>query len=642
MMRWKAFIPIVIIFLALTILYLFFIDTILARAFIKTNQLIFQAKTEVEYFDFNIKDFSLEIRGYKVTDKDDPMKNLFEIGRIHGDLKILPLLEKKIVINELAVQDMSFNTLRSRSGALKKKAKKKTHKKEKERNEAKSKIMPEMSLDFDLDKIVKQADISGIADPKNLESVKIVDEIKNESNKKAEEWEKRIGQIDFKNEIDNSKQSAKELKEIKKIDKIEDIALVKKKIDILKSSKKGLDTKLNSIKEIQQQFETDKDYFSSANITRRINEAKKLDYNKLLAGANLKQFNVNNMSKSILGPALFKKIQLAEKWGARIRKYMPKKSKHVKKEGKEKYKKKKRGTIVDFPKHSGYPKFLVKQVNLSGKTKIDEKNTINIQGKVLALTSNQDLYNAPTTITIKGNNTGANPYKVSLSGIFDYMNNQNKESLSLKINDLSLKGLSLGTSATLPPSFEKGNSSLNMAVVFHENGYNMNFGIIFKDISFKESKKSKNEMQNLLSDVYKNMNKITVNGSINKTDSDSSFKLSSNIDEYLKKHMQEILNKRIDSAKAKLRAHLDKETSLIKRNAEQEIYNSWNSLDSSFQGRKTQLQDQINVVDTEIKEKEKVVTDKLNEQKRKLEAEKKKKQDELKNKTKDKLKSLLK
>ncbi|MFC1512647.1 hypothetical protein ACFL4S_01225, partial [bacterium] len=126
------------------------------------------------------------------------------------------------------------------------------------------------------------------------------------------------------------------------------------------------------------------------------------------------------------------------------------------------------------------------------------------------------------------------------------------------------------------------------------------------------------------------------------TDSDSSFKLSSNIDEYLKKHMQEILNKRIDSAKAKLRAQLDKETSLIKRNAEQEIYNSWNSLDSSFQGRKTQLQDQINVVDTEIKEKEKVVTDKLNEQKRKLEAEKKKKQDELKNKTKDKLKSLLK
>ena len=53
-MRWKMFIPAVVITILAVVFNIFFLDNVLKAAFIKTNQMIFNAKTEVKILDFNI------------------------------------------------------------------------------------------------------------------------------------------------------------------------------------------------------------------------------------------------------------------------------------------------------------------------------------------------------------------------------------------------------------------------------------------------------------------------------------------------------------------------------------------------------------------------------------------------------------
>ena len=56
-----------------------FKNPLLEKALVSSLQGVFKAKTDIEKVDFKILGASLEIKGIQQTNKDEPMKNLFEI-----------------------------------------------------------------------------------------------------------------------------------------------------------------------------------------------------------------------------------------------------------------------------------------------------------------------------------------------------------------------------------------------------------------------------------------------------------------------------------------------------------------------------------------------------------------------------------
>ena len=97
---------------------LIFKDPLIKRGLQAVLQSIFGAKVDIAYLHLGILDSSFTIRGMEVANRNNTMKNLFEIGGLAVDFDLLQLLKKRFVADEMSVTDVRVNTDRETDGAL--------------------------------------------------------------------------------------------------------------------------------------------------------------------------------------------------------------------------------------------------------------------------------------------------------------------------------------------------------------------------------------------------------------------------------------------------------------------------------------------------------------------------------------------
>lgn len=93
-------------------------NRLVRNAIISGCQGIFKAKTEIDYVSVKIFDTSITIGGLRVGNKNQVMKNLFEINRIQLDFDLVQLLKKNFVCENLEASGIAWNTDRKTSCEL--------------------------------------------------------------------------------------------------------------------------------------------------------------------------------------------------------------------------------------------------------------------------------------------------------------------------------------------------------------------------------------------------------------------------------------------------------------------------------------------------------------------------------------------
>jgi len=116
--RWKGIAPLLLFLALLGALYWLFMDMLVRRSVEQAGTAFVGARVELDEADVRLSEGVVMLRGLRVTNPRKPMTNLFQADQIVVNVRMTPLLEKKVIIDTVAVRGLAFGTARQTSGAI--------------------------------------------------------------------------------------------------------------------------------------------------------------------------------------------------------------------------------------------------------------------------------------------------------------------------------------------------------------------------------------------------------------------------------------------------------------------------------------------------------------------------------------------
>ncbi len=109
---------ILIFLIAVVVFNIVFMDRIVERAIERNLETIFEAKADMTGLDLQILKGRLLFQSLEVANSRKPFRNLFELGEVDVQLDLQQLVRNKVVINNVKLQEIRWDTERETSGAL--------------------------------------------------------------------------------------------------------------------------------------------------------------------------------------------------------------------------------------------------------------------------------------------------------------------------------------------------------------------------------------------------------------------------------------------------------------------------------------------------------------------------------------------
>src|SRR5947208_1773437 len=116
--RWRAIGPLLVLAVIAGILWLLFADTIARHETQRVGTQMLGAKVEIEDLHLDLKNGDVRIRGLTIASPHEAFRNLLQADEIVAELDVLPLTEKKIIIDRVAANGLRFGTPRQTDGRI--------------------------------------------------------------------------------------------------------------------------------------------------------------------------------------------------------------------------------------------------------------------------------------------------------------------------------------------------------------------------------------------------------------------------------------------------------------------------------------------------------------------------------------------
>ena len=228
---------------ALVLFFTVFANPLLGKALEMGLEAAFGAKADVNGFRLSIIKFEISVRNITVANRDEPMKNLFEMGGTGIKLKPAAVLRGKIYIEWIKAQTIRFGTERKYSGAIPGKPPK--PKKEKPPK-------PDTPPLIDLKNFDAMALLNNEFD--KLNTPKLYDFAINTYNETSEKWQKQVD--DATNRVNELQANAAPLLSLN-VSNIKDIEAAKKAVDDIKNMVDTVQAATNDVNTIVGGLESD-------------------------------------------------------------------------------------------------------------------------------------------------------------------------------------------------------------------------------------------------------------------------------------------------------------------------------------------------------------------------------------------------
>ncbi|MDR1696267.1 MAG: TIGR03545 family protein [Endomicrobium sp.] len=562
--RTSFVIPALIIAALITVFFIFYIDVYLKKAFISAGEAAFGAKVEIGSLKTKFTNFSLNIDALKIGDKDNEFKNFLDIDNINFKARFIPLLSKKVIIDNMSIDGLKWDTARKTSNKLP--AKKKKDKNPREENflektikEAQKQTIAEFNSfpgvkKFDeIQKQIKDFSPQSVVDMAGIRSVSKIQTSYVDIMGKYDSYAKTINSIDVQTQINAMKTAAEKISGTS-IKTAADAANLKKNLQDLDAGRKELEKTYNDLKAVQTSIA--KDITNQKNMFKDISSLINQDVDSICSKLSIPNLDFKNISRMLFGDAWVNRAGKVLYYMEFIRKYMPEKSKED--ENKTEVKERMKGRDVIYPLKRGLPSLLIENISVSGTTGGEGKENVPLafKGSVKNITSDQKLTGRNTTFEITGDDAGQ---KIGLSGKFDRLTGIAEDTIAFAINctDAARFGI---PETDYTPSLEQAKSSATAEFTLKGSDFSAKsdlyiYGLIYGGA--KEFPEADKNISKYAGSLWQGINEIKVSAKIDILEkSGLNLAFSSDIDTILGRRFNNILKAAIGDVKETIKKEI--------------------------------------------------------------------------------------
>lgn len=432
LIRWRA-LPVLALVVGLVVVVpMLFAGRAVRVGVERTGTHLVGAKVDLAEAAVSFVDGSIGLRGLQVTNPGRPMTNLLEAAELELDIRVLPLLERKVVLDTVAVRGLRFNTPRATSGAI-------------ERPSATAQAARRSVTDW-----TSQVKVPPIALSTLTQSVNVAG-ISAESLATLREARHALAYVDTARARLVADLQALDPRPT--LDSAEALATRLRSADLrtlgLSGARQAVADVRRTLNELSRlddrlrAFETEA-RANAGGMTQRlaaIPAARDRDYAYARSLLQLPSFDIPS-----LGPQLFSEVvatQVAEVlyWAQLAEGYLPPGVQRQMRAGPSRVRAS--GTDVLFPKERALPDFLLRFAELSLAIGGDGMATGEYSARLVGLTSQPALYGAPTTFAMARTGARAGPTDVRIAGMMDHRTSAPHDTVGARLAGIPLPSVSL-------------------------------------------------------------------------------------------------------------------------------------------------------------------------------------------------------
>ncbi len=422
--RWQGVVAFVVLVALVVAVWWWLVDGWVKRAIEQAGTAAVGAKVELAAADLTLSPLGLTLTRLQVTNPDEPMTNAVEIARITGTLDPLQIFRRKVIVDEMTVDGLRFNTPRSASGAI-------APRPPKERaagGEGEGFSLPSVQMNDPKDILAKELD--------QLQSLKLAEQLKADVQAEKEQWQQRIAGLPDKATFNAYKARLEKLKSAGKgglggiLGGVEEVTKIQGEL------KQDL-ARITSVKDDLQA--------SVASLKKRAQDiaaVPQADVKRLMDKYAVSGQGLANVTRLLFKGPLADYVQTALAWHQRLQPYLSSGSEapagepapvEVVKPLRAK------GVDVHFPERAPLPEWLIRKARVSVEIPAGT-----VSGDVKNITAEQHVLGAPTTFAFAGDKLKGIE-ALRLDGAIDRVRRADpKDTATLKLTAYQLDALKIG------------------------------------------------------------------------------------------------------------------------------------------------------------------------------------------------------
>lgn len=511
--RWQGIIIFVFVIAVIFLTWYILADFLLKQTIEKYGSRAVGAKVEVAKADFHLFPLGITLDGLQITNPERPMFNAVETGTIDFSLDGGNLLRRKIIIDNMAVENVRINTPRKTSGAQSPVTQETASLDKYPGSSNSASLMPSFQL----------PDVKDILAREKLDSLEQIKNLRMEIEAAEASWKKRLSNAPDQRTFEQYQARVKKIQ--KNAKGITGVLTATKDLNRLK---KDITNDLDKLKAIQDDFRSDQKAFKAK--LAQVKSAPQKDIDRILNTYTLSADGLGNMSKLLFGEKIGTSIQKGLYWYGRIKPYLEKTGSGASSTDMEKHERGK-GINVRFKEEKPLPDFLVKQILVSLIIPAGE-----LEGEIRHVTPEQDILGKPLEFSFAGE-TLKGLQSILIKGNLDHIDPLNaKDEITASLTQYRIQNLQLSASDTMPVTLKKGLADLNSRILLHDDMLDAKLQIDSKDVEIvTEGKEDSNAIQNAIELALAEVSNFSVTTNAQGPFDKYHVKITSDLDHVLKK-----------------------------------------------------------------------------------------------------------